>query len=160
MSSNFNFFSHGLLPHKKVLGFIPYVFLFLSAVGFLDATYLAVLHYYGISAQCLLVEGCDRVLSSPYAAFGGMPLAFWGVLYYAAIFALALAHIESRRTRYLFIAAYGTAIGFFASLALLYLQIFVIKALCFYCLVSALISTLLFLCGIFVIYYKGRLFNS
>lgn len=144
---------------KKFLRFIPYVFLFLSAAGFLDATYLSVLHYYGISAQCLLVEGCDQVLSSPYASFGAVPLALWGVLYYAAVFVVSLLYLESRRTRYLFVAAYGTAIGFFASQVLLYLQIFVIKALCFYCLVSALIATLLFLLGIFVIYYKGRLFN-
>lgn len=144
---------------EKFLRFIPYAFLFLSAVGFLDASYLAVLHYYGISAQCLLVEGCDQVLSSPYASFGAVPLALWGVLYYAAVFVVSLLYLESSKIRYLFVVAHGTAIGFFASLALLYLQIFVIEALCFYCLVSALISTLLFLFGIFVIYYKGRLFH-
>lgn len=139
---------------EKILRFIPYAFLFLSAAGFLDASYLTILHYYGISAQCLLVEGCDRVLSSPYASFGAVPLALLGVLYYAAVFIVSLLYLESRNKRYLFVAAYGTAIGFFASLGLLYLQIFVIKALCFYCLVSALISTLLFAIGVFVVQYK------
>lgn len=145
---------------EKFFRFIPYAFLFLSAIGFLDAAYLAVLHYYGISAQCLLVEGCDQVLLSSYASFGAVPLAIWGVLYYAAVFVVSLLYLESNKKWCLFIVAYGTAIGFFASLGLLYLQIFVIEALCFYCLISALISTLLFLLGVFVIYYKkGQLFN-
>lgn len=142
---------------KKISYFVPYIFLVLSAAGFLDAAYLTILHYRGVSAQCILVRGCDEVLSGPYAVFGGMPLALWGVLYYAAIFAGALLYFESRAMRYLFAVAYATAFGFFASLGLLYLQIFVIEALCFYCLVSALISASLFALGVIVVQYKKEI---
>lgn len=135
----------------------PIAFLILSAAGFLDASYLALLHYTGAGASCFLVEGCDEVLTSPYSTVWGIPVALAGVLYYAAVFLFVLLYYAERREEYLLYIAYGTFAGFFASLGFLYLQIFVIQALCIYCLISASVSTLLFSLGVFVIYYKGRI---
>lgn len=145
---------------QQINKYAPHAFLVLGALGFLDASYLSILHYNGIGAQCFLVEGCDQVLGSPYATIAGIPTALFGVLYYAAIFILAFLYFENRSTRLLSFVAYGTAVGFLVSLGLLYLQAFVLHAFCFYCLVSALISTLLFSLGTFVIYYKGRIVSQ
>lgn len=142
---------------EKFFRFIPYVFLVLSAVGFLDAVYLTILHYRGIGASCFLVEGCDEVLTSSYAVLWGIPVALLGVLYYAAVFLFIVFYFAERREQYLLYVAYGTFAGFLASLAFLYIQIFVIQALCIYCLISAFISILLFALDVFVVQYRGRI---
>jgi uncharacterized membrane protein len=139
---------------KKMFAAVPYIFLCLSGAGFLDASYLVFLHYRGVGASCFLVEGCDEVLTSQYATVFGIPVALLGVLYYAIIFLLAALYFAERRGRYIMYAAYGAFAGFLASIAFLYIQIFVLRAFCVYCLISALISILLFAMGVFVIQYK------
>ncbi len=47
----------------------------LAVIGLADAVYLTVKHYLGGSVPCSLTEGCDTVLTSNYAVFGGLPVA-------------------------------------------------------------------------------------
>lgn len=123
-------------------------FLIASAVGFADATYLAAKHFLGTPVACSLLEGCEQVTSSPYAVIFGVPVALLGAFYYLAILILTVAYLDSRKLRLLKLASYLTWFGFSASLYFVYLQIFVIKAICLYCVVSAFTSTLLFIFGI------------
>jgi len=102
-------------------------------------------HYFGPLLGCPIFGGCDKVLISPYSAVGGIPVALFGAVYYLVVFILGVAYFDTGRSRVLRFAASLTPLGLIASLWFLYLQIFVIEALCFYCLVSALISTLLFI---------------
>ncbi len=48
----------------------------ISLIGLADAIYLTVEHISGRSVRCMLTSGCSEVLSSPYAAIRGVPLAF------------------------------------------------------------------------------------
>lgn len=87
-----------------------------------------------------MLEGCNAVAQSPYSKLLGIPLAMYGVLFYALTLMIALAiTFFSRRSlpRYLLIITGGGAL---ASVYFLFVQFFLIKALCVYCLLSAVIS--------------------
>lgn len=118
-----------------------------SLVGFFDATYLTVKHYRGAPPGCSLLRGCEVVTTSQYAVIGGIPIALLGALYYLSILLLTAAYLDTRQRCFLKIAGHVTISGFLVSLFLVYLQVFVLHALCLYCLLSALTSTALFLLG-------------
>lgn len=138
-------------PSKAIPSWFIPLFLLVSFFGFLDATYLAAMHYLGLSVPCSIVEGCERVTTSQYAKIGGIPVALLGAFYYLSIFLAGVAFWDSKKEKILFWAARFTAVGFFASLWFIFLQLFIIKALCLYCMGSATTSTLLFLLSLFII---------
>ena len=116
-----------------------------ALIGLGDAVYLTVEHLAGRTARCTILTGCSAVLSSEYAKFGSIPLAGIGALAYFAVFSLAtLAAFGYTAARRLLLPLTLTMFG--VTLWLLYLQAFVIRAFCEYCLLSAgstLILTLL-----------------
>ncbi len=120
----------------------------LSWVGFLDATYLAIQHYRGASLRCFELSHCDEVTGSRYAVIGGIPIALLGAVYYLSILLLTVAYFDTKNTRILSIIPLLTVLGFLASLVLVYLQVFVIHAICLYCMFSALTSTALFILAV------------
>lgn len=133
------------------------IFLFIGFVGFADAAYLTATHYAGTNAACGVLVGCEKVLASAYSVFAGLPVALLGAAYYLFLIALLLAYLATKQKRFLLIAVGITPIGFSASLWFLYLQIFVIKAFCFYCLISALTSTLLLIIGLYILWSMIKL---
>lgn len=128
--------------------------LLLSLAGFVAATYLAIQHYRGDGLVCGPFWDCDVVTTSQYAEIKGIPIALGGTLYYLIIFLLTVAYFDTKKDRLLTIIAPLTVFGFLSSLVLVYLQVFVIHALCFYCMISALSSIGLF--AFAVIYFFGR----
>lgn len=130
-------------PFNKLLLFFPV----LGAAGFVDSTYLTVTHFLGATVPCSIVHGCEKVLSSQYSSIFGIPVALLGAFYYLTILVLAVIYFDSRKTSVLKLLACLTPFGFLASLIFVYLQIFVIGAICLYCMVSATTSTILFISG-------------
>ena len=116
----------------------------LATAGLLDSGYLAWKHYSNTSVICRIIEGCDRVLASVYATIGGIPTAFFGFIYYGFLLYLLAAYLIYKNPAFLKSFAAISAVGFLASLWFLYLQIFVIQAFCFYCLISAATATAIF----------------
>ena len=108
----------------------------IAVAGLANATYLTASHLAGETVTCLASTRCSEVLASKYASIGGIPLAAIGALGYFTVFGAAtLAAFgwdSARRLLTITIAAM-----FLATLWLLYLQAFVIKAFCDYCLLSA-----------------------
>ena len=91
--------------------------------------------------------GCETVQLSKWAFFLGVPVAAWGVAYYAVIFGLAVAGIQdrfadSRRIPLALVAL--TAVGLLFSAWLTYLELWVIHAICRWCVVSAVLAVILF----------------
>ncbi|KKW47758.1 MAG: hypothetical protein A2128_01805 [Candidatus Liptonbacteria bacterium GWC1_60_9] len=124
----------------------------LAGVGFLDSLYLTVSHYRNVSPVCGPLVGCETVLSSPYATIiGGTPNALWGVLYYLVLIALGVGLYRARDGALLLAAKTIAALGALAHLYFIYLQAFVIRAWCPYCILSASLTAaiiiLLFLPG-------------
>jgi len=114
----------------------------ISLVGLADAIYLTVEHLSGESLRCTIISGCSEVLSSPYSHIGSVPLAALGAAAYFVVFSLATL----AAFRYAFAATIlkiVVAMMFLTTLWLLYLQAFVIRHFCQYCLLSAAVTTAL-----------------
>jgi uncharacterized membrane protein len=112
-----------------------WLFTAIAAAGVLVAGYLGVTKLAGgAAAFCAAGGGCDMVQASRYAMLLGVPTALWGVVAYSAVVVLSVLGL----TRARWVAAFAIAagmVGFFAYLT--WLEVFVIRALCGYCLVSA-----------------------
>jgi len=113
-----------------------------SLIGLIDSIYLTVEHLSGRSVKCTIVKGCSEVLSSPYASVRGVPLALIGAIAYFIVFSLAtLAAFDYRFAGKLLPVIVG--VMFLTTLWLFYLQAFVIRAFCQFCLLSALVTLVL-----------------
>lgn len=130
-------------------------FLITAFAGFLDAAYLAVKHYQGKIPPCSILHGCEKVTTSQYAVLFGVPLALIGAIYYLIVVILTIAYFDAKKEKIINVAAGLTIVGFLASAYFVYLQLFAIKAICLYCMASALASTVLFVLGI-IILKRGR----
>lgn len=140
-------------PPLTKLNRLIYALIGISLVGFLDAVYLTTSHYTG-HITCSVVSGCQEVLVSQYSEVFGIPLAILGAAYYLFILIISLFYFDSQRKIFLKTLSYIPIIGFLISLYLIYLQLFVIHAICQYCMLSALTSTLIFILSIFLIKIK------
>lgn len=120
----------------------------LAFIGVFVSTYLTLykLGYIG-TLQCA-VGSCETVNTSRWATFLGLPVAAWGLGFYVAAFALCLLGIreenEPKRGYSLAIAAL-TGWGVLFSGWLTYLELFVIHAICIWCVTSAIIVLIMFL---------------
>ena len=115
---------------------------FVSLIGLADSIYLTVEHLSGRSVRCTIVSGCSEVLSSSYATVRGVPLAAIGAVAYFTVFSLAtLAAFGYRGLGKVLILLVSAM--FLTTLWLLYLQAFVIRHFCQFCLLSALVTTTL-----------------
>jgi uncharacterized membrane protein len=113
-----------------------------SLIGLADAIYLTVQHITGASLRCSIISGCSEVLSSPYAQVGPVPLAALGAAAYFVVFSLAIL-AAFRYPLVKLVLKIVVALMFLMTLWLLYLQAFVIRHFCQYCLLSAAVTTAL-----------------
>lgn len=111
----------------------------LCVLGLLVAGYLTYVHYEGLEPFCLAGGGCETVQSSRYADFLGVPVSVLGLLGYVSIAFFLLLRGEIARMITALLALSGA--GFSAYLT--YLEIFEIKAICQWCVVSAVLMTAL-----------------
>ena len=108
----------------------------LSLLGLTDALYLTVKHLSGHSVPCSVTGGCEEVLTSSYAVVAGVPLAALGAAAYFSVFSLSiLAAFGYRSAAKLLLPLVATMV--LVSVWLFYLQAFVIRAFCQFCLLSA-----------------------
>ncbi len=119
----------------------------LSFLGFADSAYLTADHYFKLPLPCSITQGCETVLTSPYAMIGFLPVAALGVAYYLAILFITVHHYtsEASEKKLAWAVFFISGAGVLASLYFLYLQAFVIHAFCQYCLGSAATSLLTFI---------------
>ncbi|MDP3954274.1 MAG: vitamin K epoxide reductase family protein [bacterium] len=136
---------------SKISKGIVIAFLVLSLIGFLDAAFLTVEHYRGLPPPCSILQGCEVVTTSKYSVVAGVPIALPGALYYLAIFLMSFLYLDIKNPKLIFYASFLAMAGFAVTLGLVYLQLFVLDAICLYCMVSAGITTTLFILGVRVI---------
>jgi len=135
---------------KKYVGLV-WAGVILSFVGLTNTFYLVQTHVAGEPLNCSFLEGCNAVAASPYSTVLGVPLASWGVLFYFGIFVVVATMLMVRVRTLSHIFVFGTAVGFLFSLYFTYLQFFVIKAVCMYCMLSAILATLLLIVALYII---------
>jgi len=124
---------------------MPRVALFvLAAVGLMISAYLTWTHYSGLAPVCISGSGgCETVQSSSYATIFGVPVAMLGAAAYAGL--LLSAALRSQAGVYLGLLI--SLVGTLFSAYLTYLEVFVIHALCQWCLASAAIMVGTLICA-------------
>ena len=122
----------------------------LSALGIFVSGYLSVKRLTGGSLACSRWAQCDTVNNSVYAKIYGVPVAFIGLAGYVVLLVLALAALrtEGPMQRRLLAISFLLALGGFAfSAYLTYIELFIIEAICNWCVTSAILITLLAIVG-------------
>jgi uncharacterized membrane protein len=112
----------------------------LALLGVAIAGYLTWIHYAGIKPICVSGGGgCEQVQASRYSLLAGIPVALLGLVGYLAI----LASLRVRGEAGLTLGALITLMGLGFSAYLTYRELFTIKAICQWCVASALLMTAL-----------------
>ncbi len=105
----------------------------LDLVGLAIAGYLAVVETGGGIPSCGPLHGCETVAQSEYSRIAGIPVAVYGVVASLVLLALALAWIRTDRAALLDLSYGLSLIGVIFEAYFLFLQLFVIHALCVWC---------------------------
>ena len=130
------------LNRHRAVALLALAGLFLSAYLFLYAK-----GFYG-SLACGAGGGCDLVQGSRWAEFFGFPVAGWGMGWYLAVLVVSLISVQVRTAnadwvnKALLCLSVG-GVGF--TIYLTALEIFVIRAICRWCVGSALLAIAIFL---------------
>ena len=110
-----------------------------SAAGMAVAAYLTYVHYRPAALICT-TGGCETVQQSKYAVLAGIPVAVLGLVAWTAALVLAIWDSELARTLLLAIAL----VAFAFAVYLVILQLFVIDAVCTWCMLNDLLITPIF----------------
>ncbi|MFA5127122.1 MAG: vitamin K epoxide reductase family protein [Patescibacteria group bacterium] len=130
-----------------------YLIAAIGLIGFMDAVYLTSKYFTG-TISCSIIRGCQEVLGSQYSHLGPIPLAAFGVAFYLTVLLASLIFIKYRWSLAKIFLQVSAPLAFIFSLWLTYIQIFLIRSLCQYCLLSALTSTILFILSLYIIKKK------
>ena len=116
----------------------------LAVVGLLISAYLTWTHFAGLTPVCTgSGEGCQTVQSSRYASLLGIPVALLGLVAYGGlVFSVALWTEMG-----IYLGFLISLVGTLFSIYLTYLEVFVIGALCQWCLASAMIMVAALVCA-------------
>lgn len=120
----------------------------LALLGIFDAAYLSMYKLELIGGITCTVGDCQQVQNSPQSMLFGVPVSVLGLGAYVVLFALALLGVQPRwaadRRIALAIAAVS-GVGMLFSAYLTYVEARVIYMWCMYCVISAILITLIFL---------------
>lgn len=122
---------------------LPFVILGLALLGIADTSYLIHERQKPEPIACPIGGKCEVVLESKFNKFLGVHLDIWGLIYYLGITTLSLLTIFTSCVLAPTILTLGICVGVLTSAMLVLTQWLVIKAWCFWCTVSAILSFLM-----------------
>jgi uncharacterized membrane protein len=119
---------------RPLLGLHPGLILaVLDLCGLAIASYLSVVELGGGVPVCGPLKGCEQVALSEYSRIGGIPVAVYGVALSLVLLTLAIAWWRTNLYG-LLLAHYGLSLaGVVFEAYFLYLELFVIQAVCVWC---------------------------
>ncbi|MCL6438913.1 MAG: vitamin K epoxide reductase family protein [Rubrobacteraceae bacterium] len=113
----------------------------LAVIGLGISAYLTWVHFEGIAPVCAGgSHGCETVQASRYATLAGIPVPLLGLFGYALLFVSVLVRGEGGA----YLGLLVTLVGTLFSAYLTYLELFVIHAICQWCVTSAVVMLLSF----------------
>jgi uncharacterized membrane protein len=115
----------------------------ISFIGMVDAFYLSIKRNAG-PIPCHVTRGCTDVLTSRYSELFGIPISIFGLLFYLAVFSLAVVELSGagKTLKWVF---WPAAAALAISGLLVGIQAFALNAYCEYCLLSAILVLSIFL---------------
>ena len=119
---------------QPILGVHPGIILaVLDVIGLGIALYLSVVELSGGVPVCGPIHGCEEVARSEYSRIAGIPVAVFGVVLSVVLLSLAVAWWKTDLYA-LLLAHYGLSLaGVIFEAYFLYIQVFVIGAVCIWC---------------------------
>jgi uncharacterized membrane protein len=120
----------------------------LSLTGLFIAAYLYLYKIGKIGNLACGSGGCETVQWSPWSRFAGVDVSLLGVMGYAALLGLSLAALQPRlvgRRWPSALLALLAGIGVLFTIYLTYLELFVIHAICRWCVASAVVILAIFI---------------
>lgn len=133
-------------------------FIVLSVLGIIDAGYLVLKHRERTPLACPLNHDCSHVTESKWSKIFGVRNDILGLLFYVGMLSGAVALLLVPLPLAVTLAGFmllATAGGLLFSLFLTVIQFAIIKDYCFYCLISAGLTLLLFVNSI-AIFVSGK----
>ena len=115
--------------------------------GLLVAIYLTLYKTGVIGTIACSVGSCETVQASRWATFLGLPVAAWGIGFYLAVLAVSLVSLQERwedSPVVPLVQLLLTSWGVIFSAWLTWLELYVIDAICTWCVVSATLIVVLF----------------
>lgn len=104
-----------------------------ALAGLAVSAYLTVIHLQGVLPPCGSAGGCAKVQSSGFAELLGIPISAYGASAYLLIFSFSLLRSPLAAS----LALVVSLASFLFTAYLKYVELFVLDALCRWCLVSA-----------------------
>jgi len=150
--------AHRIMPsqsmkNKPALYWVSFV---LACLGALDAVYLLIYKLTNNNAMCLGNGGCHDVNFSAYSEIGGIPVSVFGIAAFVLIVGILL--MEPRMKSMAEngpLAIFGISLaGVAFSAYLTWLEIYVIHAICPFCVASAVLITLIFILAIIRLFHQ------
>lgn len=128
------------------LRLLRFILIGLSVIGLGVAGYLTYSAFSLSDALCAPGGGCDIVRQSEYSKVAGVPVALIGLVGYLGILGVLLLEesVEFFADNGPMLVFGMSLIGFIYSIYLTYLELYVIHAICPWCVASAIIMTLVF----------------
>lgn len=123
----------------------------LALAGIFLALYLTLYKLGYIGHLACGLGSCERVNTSRWATFLGFPVATWGVGFYVVTFIVALwgtSALWVQRREPSIILVFLTTVGLLFSAWLTYLELYVIGAVCRFCVGSAVLVVVLWVLSI------------
>jgi uncharacterized membrane protein len=124
----------------------------LSLAGLFISAYLYLYKIGRIGTLACGTGGCETVQLSSWSRFAGVEVSLIGLLGYAVLLGLSLASLQDplvgRRQMFATLLLGFSAIGLGFTLYLTYLELFVIHAICRWCVGSAVIISGIFLASL------------
>jgi uncharacterized membrane protein len=114
----------------------------LAVVGICIALYLTLFKVGVIGELSCSIGSCEKVNTSKWSMLFGLPVSAWGLMAYVALLVLALLGDMEPREESLPIARLLAGLAGFSVLFsawLTYLELFVIHAICIWCISSAVL---------------------
>jgi len=118
----------------------------IGLVGLFVALYLLLYHLGFYGALMCGAGSCETVQASKYARFLGQPVPLWGTLWYAGVLVLAFLGLgPAYGMRWLeVLLALAVTGGLLFSVYLTGVELFILHAVCMWCVISAVLTVILF----------------
>ena len=135
---------------REKAAYVPYLMILFALFGMADAFYDSYSIYNSNMLWCPeTIDGCNTVANSPFGRIFDVPLGYFGLVFYLHMFGLSALLAFDPFSRGLRIGALlYTAIGVSFSIYFIYLEFAFIHAFCIYCMISAVLTVLLFIAAL------------
>ncbi|HWS24617.1 MAG TPA: vitamin K epoxide reductase family protein [Anaerolineales bacterium] len=139
---------------SKLDQYIHYASLAVILIGLVVSVYMAIYNYTDNDSMCLGSGDCSTVNASRFSEFYGIPVGLIGVFGYIALFLMLYYEdkfsITQKNGNLPFFAS--SLLGFLFTIYLIYIEIWILDAICPFCLVSQITMTILFFVAVYKVF--------